>query len=254
MAQYSFGSGTLIMKRTDVANTPPALLGVLQDVSIDFDRKIEFLLGQNNMPVAAGGGEFSIKGKCKYARLQSTQFSNLFLGNNATVTTPAMLEMTSTGEAGTVGTGAITVANGSTFAEDLGVFTAAGVQLTPVASSPVAGVSYVPGAANTGTYTFNTGDNGSTYLIFYSYNVTTAGTSKIALANALMGPLPTFEVFLKETFNNQGVVKDLVIKLNACVSPKLSLPFANTKFTVAEMDFQALADANNNIGTWSMTE
>ena len=49
---------------------PPALLGTLQDVSIDFDRKIETLLGQYNMAVAAGGGEFKITGKAKFARLQ----------------------------------------------------------------------------------------------------------------------------------------------------------------------------------------
>jgi hypothetical protein len=84
MTQYAFGSGTLIGKRTDVANTPPALLGTLESVSLDFDRKVEFLLGQYNMPVAAGGGEFKIAGKAKYARLQATQINNLFLGQTLT--------------------------------------------------------------------------------------------------------------------------------------------------------------------------
>ena len=58
MTQFAFGSGTLIGKRTDVTGLPPCLLGTLQDVSLDFDRKIETLLGQYNMAVAAGGGEF----------------------------------------------------------------------------------------------------------------------------------------------------------------------------------------------------
>ena len=44
------------------------------------------------------------------------------------------------------------------------------------------------------------------------------------------------------------------MKLNACVSSKLSLPFANAKFTIAEFDFQAIADASNNIGTISLSE
>ena len=57
MTQFAFGSGTLIGKRTDVTGTPPALLGTLQDVSIDFDRKIETLLGQYNTAVAAVCGE-----------------------------------------------------------------------------------------------------------------------------------------------------------------------------------------------------
>jgi hypothetical protein len=63
-----------------VTGTPPCLLGTLQDVSIDFDRKIETLLGQYNMAVAAGGGEFKTTGKAKFARLQATQINNLFLG------------------------------------------------------------------------------------------------------------------------------------------------------------------------------
>ena len=80
MTQYAFGSGTLIGKRTDVANTPPALLGTLESVSLDFDRKVEFLLGQYNMPVAAGGGEFKIAGKAKYARLQANQINQYRVG------------------------------------------------------------------------------------------------------------------------------------------------------------------------------
>jgi hypothetical protein len=250
MTQYAFGSGTLIGKRTDVANTPPALLGTLQDVSIDFDRKIELLLGQYNMPVAAGGGEFKIAGKAKFARLQATQINNLFLGQ--TLTSSGMLEMT-TGESDTVASGAITVTNGSSFVEDYGVFNAAtGAQLQPVTSSPAAGVSYVPGAAGVGQYSFASGDNGTTYLIYYSY--TTGSGNKIALANQLMGPVPTFEISLKETFSYFGAQKDLLVKLNACISPKLSLPFSNQKFTVAEFDFQAIADAANNIGTISLSE
>ena len=69
-----------------------------------------------------------------------------------------------------------------------------------------------------------------------------------------MGPTPMFEISLKESFNYFGTTKDLLVKLNACVSSKLSLPFSNTKFTVAEFDFQAIADASNNIGTISVSE
>ena len=250
MTQFAFGSGTLIGKRTDIAGTPPCLLGTLQDVSIDFDRKIETLLGQYNMAVAVGGGEFKISGKAKFARLQATQINNLFLGQ--TLTTGGMLEMT-TGESDTVASAAITVANGADFVEDFGVFNAAtGIQLAPVASSPAAGVSYVPPSGSPGTYTFASGDNGVTYLVYYSY--TTTSGNKIALANQLMGPVPMFEISLKETFSYFGTSKDLLVKLNACFSSKLSLPFSNQKFTVAEFDFQAIADASNNIGTISLSE
>lgn len=250
MAEYLFGSGTVIAKRTDITLTQPALLGVLQDVTIDFSRKIESLLGQYVSPVAFGGGELTIKGKAKFGRFQATQFNNLFLGG--TQTAASGQEMT-TGEAGTVASAAITVANGATFVEDAGVFNAAtGVQLTPVASGPVAGVSYVTGAAGVGTYSFNATDNGVAYLIYYTYSVTTE--NKIVLANQLMGPVPNFKLFLKESFTVFGVNKNLFLQLNNCVSEKLALNFTNTKFSIPEMDFMAGADAANNIGTISMTE
>jgi hypothetical protein len=246
MTQYAFGSGTLIGKRTDVTGQPPCLLGTLDTVSIDFDRKIETLLGQYNMAVAAGGGEFKITGKAKYARLQATQFNNLFLGQ--TLTANSMLEMT-TGESGTVTSGAVTVANSATFVEDYGVFYASsGAQLSPVASSPAQGQYSV----SSGVYTINSADNGAAVLIYYSYTI--ASGNKISLANQLTGPLPMFEIALKETFNYYGTAKDLVVKLNACVSSKLSLPFSNQKFTLAEFDFQAIADSSNNIGTISLSE
>ena len=176
MTQFVFGTGTLVGKRTDVTGTPPALLGTLQDVSIDFDRKVETLLGQYAMAVAAGGGELKITGKAKFARLQATTVNNLFLGQ--TLTSSGMLEM-ATAESVTVDSGSATVANGATFTEDFGVFNpSTGVALSPVASSPVAGVSYVPGAASTGTYTFASGDFGQSYLIFYQYTTSSSGTRR----------------------------------------------------------------------------
>lgn len=250
MTQFAFGIGTVIGKRTDVAGTPPALLGTISDISMDFDRKIEFLLGQNQMAVAAGGGEFKITGKAKFARLQATTINNLFLGQ--ALTAGSILEMSS-GEAATVASAAATVANGSTFLEDFGVFYAAtGVQLVPVASSPTAG-QYIPPSGSPGTYTFNASDNAAAVVIYYQYSLSSG--NKIVLTNQLMGPVPAFEVGFRETWKDQlGNTKDFVMKLNACVAPKYSMPFNSQKFTIQEFDFQAIADAAGNIGTIGMTE
>jgi hypothetical protein len=250
MAEYIFGSGTVIAKRTDQSLVKPAMLGVLQDISLDFSRKIESLLGQYVSPVAFGGGELEIKGKAKFGRFQATQLNNLML--NGTQTAASGMEMT-TGEAGTVGTLTVTVANGATFVEDQGVFDAAtGVQLQPVASGAVAGVSYVPGVAGVGQYTFASGDNGHAYLFFYTYTVATE--NKIVLANQLMGPVPNFQLNIKQQFTVFGMQKNLFIQLNNCVSEKLSFGFTNTKFSIPEIDIMAGADAANNIGTISITE
>ena len=51
-----------------------------------------------------------------------------------------------------------------------------------------------------------------------------------------------------------GVTKTTNLVLNACKSTKLSMPFSNQKFTIAEMDFQCMADASNNVFSLITTE
>lgn len=252
MTAYAFGTGTLIAKRTDTANTPPFLFGVLQDISLDFDQKLESLVGQNKVAVALGDGELKISGKAKFARLQMTLLSNLLIGQS---TTTGTLEMTSTGEAAAVPASSpytYVVTNASlTPLEDFGVFyQSSGIQLTPVASSPSTG-QYAFNAS-TGTYTFAAGDTTAAVYIYYTYT-TTAG-NKLVYSNLLMGSSPVFEVYFKTTTSNFGVAKEVTIKLNACKSSKLSLGFTNQKFTIPEFDFQAMADASGNVFTLSMTE
>jgi len=46
----------------------------------------------------------------------------------------------------------------------------------------------------------------------------------------------------------------MVLKLNACVSSKLTFPFKNTDFMISEMDIMAFADASNSIGTIAISE
>jgi len=252
MTAYAFGTGTLIAKRTDITNTPPFLFGVLQDVTLDFDQKLESLVGQSKVAVALGDGELKITGKAKFARLQMTLVSNLLVGSSSTTGT---LEMVSTGEAASVPSGTpytYVVANASlTPLEDFGVFyQASGIQLAPVASGPATG-QYAFNAS-TGTYTFASGDASTAVYVYYTYT-TTAG-NKLVYANPLMGSAPVFEVYFKTATSNFGVAKEVTIKLNACKSTKFSLGFANQKFVIPEFDFQAMADASGNVFTLSMTE
>ena len=252
MTAYAFGTGTLIAKRTDTANAPPFLFGVLQDVSLDFDQKLESLVGQNKVAVALGDGELKITGKAKFARLQMTLMSNLLVGQSSVTGT---LEMVSAGEAATVPSGSpytYVVANSSlTPLEDFGVFyQSSGIQLTPVASGPATG-QYAFNAS-TGTYTFASGDASAALYVYYTYTAT--GGNKLVYANPLMGTAPVFEVYFKTATTNFGASKEVTIKLNACKSSKLSLGFASQKFTIPEFDFQAMADASGNVFTSSMTE
>lgn len=253
MTAYAFGTGTLIAKRTDTANMPPFLFGVLQSVSLDFDQKLESLTGQNKVAVALGDGELKISGKARFARFQMTLFSNLLAGQSSA---SGGLEMASAGESAAVPSSSpytYVVTNASlTPLEDFGVFYQSnGVQLVPVASGPTQG-QYAFNAS-TGTYTFASADAGAGVYVYYTYT-TASGSSKLVYANPLMGTSPVFELYFKTTTSNFGITKDVTIKLNACKSGKLSLAFSNQKFSIPEFDFQAMADASGNVFTLTTTE
>lgn len=253
MTQYSFGSGTIIAKRTDVSNIQPALLGVVQGITVDIDQSLVKLWGQSKMPVDIAPSQLSVTGKATFARLQAGTFNNLIL--NGTQTTAAGFEMT-TPEAITVpavsGPYTVTVAQGATFLTDLGVYYAAtGIQLQPSASASAVGI-YIPGAASVGTYTFNVADASTALIVYYQYTVTTL--VNIALSQQLMGTGPIFAMYMKQAYTVQGVAKTLNMKLNACRSSKMALAFNNQEYTIPDMDFAAFADAAGNWGTWAMTE
>jgi hypothetical protein len=183
--------------------------------------------------------------------------NNVFAGTTVGSTTAGQMLQMANSEAHTipaVSPFVVTVTNSSGWTEDLGAFyTAGGIQLVPTAVALNAAGQYST-SLSSGVYTFFSTDAGLGVNIYYGYTTAVSGASEMSMVNALMGPVPTFEMFIKESFNYFGVNKDIVIKFNACVSPKLSWPFANSKFSMQEFDFQAIADSSNNLGTISLTE
>lgn len=249
MTQFAFGSGTVIGKRTDVANVAPAFLGVLQDIEISFDRTLKELMGQNNMPVAIAGAQLKVGGKAKFGRIQLTQSNNLFFGQTQVT---GMMEL-AVAETGSIPTTpfAITVANAANFVEDYGVFSATtGVQYQPVPAAPTTG-QYTVAA---GVYTFAAADTGLPVLIYYTYNVTGTGQKVTNLSQQKMGAAPSFSLVMKQEFAQFGTNKTMILRLNACVASKLTWPFKNQDFMVQDFDFTAFADAAGNWGTISMSE
>lgn len=254
MTSYLFGAGTVIGKRVDVTNAPPAFLGTIQDFEFDIDQDIKELVGQFKSAVAIAAAQTKYTCKAKFARIQASSMNFLLSGS----TTPGMLELADTEQQTIPNTTAavlptFTVSQGTAaFTEDFGVFySATGVALTPTASTATPTTGYYI-AGTTGIYTFGTGDRSQVVNVYYQYTVTT-GVS-VPIANVQMGQQPSFELIAKEKFNYLGTQKEMVIKLNACVSSKLTFPFKNTDFLIQEMDITAFADAGNNIGTLSFSE
>lgn len=243
--EYIFGSGQLYGTRTDVANSTPYQFGALQDVSLDFSFDNKELYGQFQFPLAVARGKGKITGKAKVAQFNAKAYNDLFFGQ--TVTTGQTLVTTAPGESGTIpGTPyQVTVTHSSTFVDDLGVVSATtGAPLVLVASSPATGQYSV----SAGVYTFAAADTTNTLYIAYSYTATSG--FKFTGANQLMGTSPIFSVVFNDVFNANAIT----MKLNQCISTKLSFNFKNDDWNMSDFDFSAFADVSGNLYSMSLTQ
>lgn len=248
MATYEFGSGALWGTRTDLTVQTPVNFGLVQDVALDFSFDLKELYGQYKFPVAIAQGKGKCSGKAKLARISGLVFGGLFFGINPVAGQLATI-FAEGPTAVPVTPFTITVANGATWVDDLGVINAiTGLPLTKVASAPVAGQYSVSAG---GVYLFSSADNvsGVTVLINYTYTISATGT-KILVVNQLMGTTPTFSANFYTTFQN----KPVTVKLPNCVCGKLGHASKLDDFTIPEMDFQIFADAAGNVATWSFSE
>lgn len=245
MAQYEFGTGTLYGR--SLTNTPatPVEFGALQGVTIDTSFTTKELFGRFQFPVAIGRGTGKMTGKADFAQFNAQSFNDLFFGlsNPSTGSVRTAVE-----EAQTITANIVTVTNNSTYSRDLGVFRASdGAIYTRVTSGPVA-LQYSCNET-TGVYTFNNTQNAVAVKVSYNYTDAANG-KKITLTNQLLGNAPQFIAVFTQTFNG----KSLTWVLNACMSSKLGLTTKLEDFTIPSFDFQAFADASNEVGSISMDE
>lgn len=247
MVAYNFGVGNWFCKRTDTANQTVTLLGVLQDMEISIDRTLKELIGQFALPVDVAQAQMKITGKGKYAQVSAGNINNTILWQTQTSASGFQIAAPENH----TGAATVTVTNGATFSEDLGVrYHSSGNPLQPVTATPSAG-SYIAGAAGVGSYTFNAADTVSLDF-YYSYTVTTM--QQISAVNQLMGQGTTFELIGSNTYNVCGANKVISIKLNQCKASKTGMPFKNIDYLMFDLEFQAFADCANAWGTIAMTD
>jgi len=246
--QNMFGAGSLWAIRTDAAGVmTPVKFGVLQETSFEFSKTIKELHGSYKMPIAIGEGAMKASGKAKSARIFTQLYADIFFG----VTPATGSILVAEDEAGSIPLTpfAITVANGATWTDDLGVFSAAtGLPYVKVASGDTPLTGQYKCAASGGVYTFAAADTGLAVLINYAY--TGVAGRKITLSNQLLGQSTTFQAWFKGLYNG----KQTVLKIFNCVSSKLSLPTKMEDFTIQEFDFSMFVDGSNALGVLSTAE
>ena len=244
----NFGAGKLIAVPTNladgtaIANPTPVILGTMQDISLDLSTEIKTLYGSKRYPIAVGQGKGKTEIKAKYAEIDGAILGSLFFGKAATTGIKSAVFDAASTIPTTPFQVTIAPPNSGTFVADLGViFSATGVQLTRVASAPA--VSQYSLNAATGVYTFNTADSAKAVAISYEYTAA-AGGQVWAMTNDIMGYTPSFSMLLQNTFDG----KSLVVKLNRCVSGKLSLPLKSDDFAIYDFEASAFADSANSLG------
>jgi hypothetical protein len=239
----AFGSGVLIATPSG-ANATPVQFGALQDVTLDFSFSSKQLFGQYQFPIAFARGEGKITGKAKFANIDGPLYNACFFGQALN----SGQKLWAYNEAGAVAASSpynYTVANASAFDADLGVvYAASGLALTRVASTPSIGQYTV----SAGVYTFSASDSGKALLVSYSYTQTASGSgSRAVLGNKLMGAAPTFQIDFYQT-NPNSAGAQWSLRLYNCVSTKLTIATKIQDFNIPELDFEAFANAANNIG------
>lgn len=244
----NFGAGKLIAVPTHLADgtaiaTPtPVVLGTMQDISLDLSVELKTLYGSKRYPIAVGQGKGKTEIKAKYAEIDGGILGSLFFGKTASAgVKAAVFDQAATIPATPFQLTIDPPATG-TFVDDLGVFNATtGVQFTRVASSPATGEYAVD--ESTGVYTFASADEGDSLKISYEYSDTTGG-NVWTLTNETMGYTPSFTLLLQNGYDG----KNLVCKLNRCVSGKLSLPLKSDDFAIYDFEAEAFADAAGSLG------
>lgn len=233
-----FGSGTLIMTRTDLASplvATPTTVGVLQEVQLDFDFTNKDLIGQYQFPVDVARAQGKITGKAKFALIYGRTINDIFFGQTLDTTGGILAALLEAHSVPSSSTYTVTVTNAATFAADQGVFYAnTGLPLVQVAAGSEALGCYSVSAV--GVYTFHSSDASAALLFNYTYTSTT--NLQISGVNQLMGTSPVFEVLLTEQY--KGNV--LNFKLYQAITTKLSFPFKNVDYSIQDLEFSAYAN------------
>ena len=245
--KQKFGVGVLIaVTRTDalgvaLAVPQPYRLGILQEVSTDFSFTSKTLYGANQLPLDQGRGQAKLAFSAKTANIDATALAALHFGITPTVGVKLPLIDFAATIPATPFQVTPTIPGSGTWLSDLGVQDTSGVAFTRVASGPTTGQYSV----SAGVYTFAAADTGKAMLISLEYSGATGGVI-VPMTNQLMGYSPSFSAILY----NDSKGSKLAVKLTNCQSDKLSMPFKNEDFTIADFGWTALDDGTGSAGYW----
>jgi hypothetical protein len=248
MAIRNYGAGTIFA--LPIGGGTPIKVGILQDATVSIKRTSKKLFGRGSFPNAIGSGQGECMIKAKSGRIQASIIALLLASSAGTGNTAIIQD-----EIGSIpgsSTYIVTVANSSTFVQDLGVkFKVGGAELQQVASAPAAG-QYMVAA---GVYTFNVADKSKDVKICYAYTVSATGAS-MTVANPLQGVQTGFQLKFTNSFTDPatGVTSYATLTILCAVCEELQLASKQADFTIPEFSAEAMEDASGNVFQWDFSE
>lgn len=254
-----FGPGILILTRTDVTPGIAINVGYAQEVTLDFAGTTKSLFGQYQFPLVAARGTIKATGKIKAATLSGLAMNACFFGQTFSTALEA------TGSPGvfawniastyttSTSSSQIQVGSSVTFDADLGIiYAASGLPLQRVSTGSEATGKYSITTGSPGLYNFASGDQptgGANLKVTYTSQTNVTGSSlqqALLVNNQLIGTTPTFQLDYYTNLN-QPSISPYALRLYACVTSKLSMPFKLEDFMIPEYDFDIFANASNQI-------
>ena len=235
MGIVKFSTG-LVAFKPQGSNQTPQQIGLASDVSVDFDQEKVLVYGPKKVAIDSFDGKLTIKGSLKFAAWGAQTFAAVVGGS--TVSTGSKVGIMD--ESATIPTSpfTVTVANGATFYEDLGVLDMnTGLAMVCVSSGPTTGQYSVNTA--TGVYTFASADSAHVVRISYSYTAAASGKT-VSFTNALMGQSTQF---ILSCFNTYGT-KKYGYRFPAVVFDKFSPGLKVGAVGDASMSFQAIEETS----------
>lgn len=242
-----FGVGQLSLIPSG-SNPTPIQIGFLQDISLDFDGDLVELYGENQYAVDLAIGKRKISGKAKFASIAGKTLAAVLSGS----TSATGIKIGIANENGTIPATPykITVAQGATFYENLGVRdTTSDIPMAVVASSPAAGQYSFN--STTGEYTFAAADTGHGVKISYSYTSSSTGKTQ-TITNQPMGTISFFTLELFNTHPSSG--KSYGLRLAKVAVPKAAFAIKQDGHTMTDLDFMAMDDGTGAIGSYFSNE
>ena len=240
MAFAEFGPGIIIVTRTDIPNQTPINVGYAQELTLNVKGKSVKLYGTNQFPLVVARGTIDATAKFTAAEISGIAWNSFFYGMSSF--TAGGYQWNVSEQHAVPAGGTLTVTNGGSFDQDLGVlYDATALPVIKGSTAPGAG-SYEQTAG--GVYTFNTADAGKTVDVTYSSS--NAAGQSLVITNQAIGTTPTFQ--LDYYTNLSGAAGgQFAVRLFACVADSHEMPFKLEDFAKPTFDASFFALTNGKV-------